>query len=86
MTKKYKKPLTPKDIASLPDADIDTGDIPELDEKFWANARLSEPRTKAKVSMRLDKDVLEFFKAKYPKGFTARMAFVLTAYANAHQN
>jgi uncharacterized protein (DUF4415 family) len=86
MTKKYKKPLTPKEVAALSDSDIATDDIPELDENFWANAKLTEPRTKTKVSMRLDQDVLDFFKADNPKGFTARMAAVLTAYANAHQD
>ncbi len=44
MTKKYKKPLTPKEMAALSDDQIDTSDIPELDENFWKNAKVSPPR------------------------------------------
>lgn len=38
------------------------------------------------LSIRLDENVLNFYKGKNPKGFTACMAAVLTAYANAHQD
>ena len=31
------------EIAAIPDAEIDTSDIPELDESFFAAARLVEP-------------------------------------------
>ena len=31
----YDKPLTPRQIASMKDEDIDFSDIPELDETFW---------------------------------------------------
>ena len=86
MTKKYKKPLTPKEIAALSDDQIDTSDIPELDENFWKNAKVSPPRTKPNVSLRLPQEVINHFKAENPKGYTARMAAVLSAYVNAHQS
>jgi uncharacterized protein (DUF4415 family) len=35
--------------------------------------------------MRLEEDVIGFFKDADPKGYTGRMAAVLTAYARAHQ-
>ena len=44
MTKRFSEELTPAQIAALPDDQIDTSDIPELDEAFWRNARLVEPR------------------------------------------
>ena len=85
MSKRYEKPLTPEQLAQLPDDQIDTTDIPELDETFWKNAKLSPPRTKPNVSLRVPPEVVEFFKAENPKGYTGRMAAVLAAYAQAHQ-
>ena len=41
MSKRYDKPLTLEQLALLPDDEIDTSDIPELDDKFWANAKLT---------------------------------------------
>lgn len=84
-----KVPKTPKaDLArfdALRDEDIDYSDIPELDESFWKNAKVTPPRTKPNVSLRIPEDVVEYFKAENPKGFTGRMAAVLTAYVQAHQ-
>lgn len=85
MKKRYEKPLTIEELAALPDEEIDTGDIPELDEAFWANARVMPPRTKPNISLRLPEDVVEFFKAQNPKGYTGRMAAVLAAYVQAHR-
>lgn len=85
MKKRYEKPLTIEELAALPDDQIDTSDIPELDADFWARATVTPPRTKPNVSLRLPEDVVEFFKAQNPKGYTARMAAVLAAYVQAHQ-
>ena len=85
MSKRYDKPLTPEQLAQLPDEDIDTSDIPELDAAFWANAKLVPPRTKPNVSLRVPQEVVDYFKAENPKGYTARMAAVLAAYVRAHQ-
>jgi uncharacterized protein (DUF4415 family) len=86
MKKRYEKPLTVEELAALPDDQIDTSDIPELDADFWARAKVTPPRTKPNVSLRLPDDVIEFFKAKNPKGYTGRMAAVLTAYVQAHRS
>jgi len=85
MSKRYEKPLTLERLALLPDDEIDTSDIPELDETFWANARLTPPRTKPNVSLRVPQDVVEFFKSENPEGYTARMAAVLSAYVKARR-
>lgn len=85
MTKKYEKPLTPKQMAARSDADIDYSDMPELDEAFWAKAKVSSPKTKPNVSLRLSQEIVDYFKAENPKGYTARMAAVLAAYVQAHQ-
>lgn len=85
MKKRYEKPLTIEELAALPDDQIDTSDIPELDARFWANAKVRPPRTKPNVSLRLPEEVVAFFKAQNPKGYTGRMAAVLAAYVQAHQ-
>ena len=85
MKKHYAKPLTVDELAKVTDEEIDTSDIPELDETFWKHAKVTAPRTKPNVSLRLDEEVIDFFKAENPKGYTARMASVLSAYVNAHQ-
>lgn len=85
MTKRYDKPLTSEELAKLTDDQIDTSDIPELDAEFWANAKVTPPRTKPIVSLRVEEDVLSFFKGDDPKGYTARMSAVLSAYVQAHQ-
>lgn len=53
-------------IAQMPDEDIDFSDIPPLTEDFWKNAvrgKFYRP-VKKQVTVRLDADVLEWFKAK----------------------
>jgi len=86
MKKRYTKSLTIEELAVLPDDQIDTSDIPELDADFWARAKITPPKTKPNVSLRLTEDVVEFFKGQDPRGYTARMAAVLAAYVQAHQS
>ena len=40
---KYARSLTPAEIASVKDEEIDFGDIPELDASFWREAKFAEP-------------------------------------------
>ena len=53
----------------------------ELDEDFWRNARVVMPDEKGKtpVSIRVDTDVLEWFKQQ-GEGYLTRMNTVLRAY------
>lgn len=69
------------EIAAIRDEDIDFSDIPELDEEFFKNARLVLPSGAAKraVSLRVDADVLNWFKAQ-GAGHLTRMNAVLRAY------
>lgn len=85
MKKQYEKPLTLEELAALPDDQIDTSDIPELGPEFWAHAKVTPPRTKPNVSLRVPEEVVAFFRAQNPKGYTARMAAVLAAYVQAHR-
>lgn len=49
------------EINAMPDGQIDTSEIPELDDTFFETARLVLPAgiTKKAVIMRLDDNVLE---------------------------
>jgi uncharacterized protein (DUF4415 family) len=75
------------EIEAMPDQDIDTSDIPEVDEDFFATAKLIMPTTtkKVPVSMRVDDDVLAWFKSQGERGYQTRMNAVLRAYVQAHQ-
>lgn len=85
MPKHYKKPLTAEQLAALKDSEIDTTGIPELDDEFWARAEVRPPVSKSAISIRLDDDVLEWFKAQ-GKGYQSRINAVLRAYKDAHQS
>lgn len=68
------------EIEAIPEDAIDTSDIPELDDRFFENARLVRPSEgKRSVTMRVDADVLDWFKAD-GKGHLTRMNAVLRAY------
>lgn len=57
-------------LRSLPDEDIDTSDIPEADEDFWARA-VRNPffrPVKQQLTLRLDADLVAWFKAQRPDG------------------
>jgi uncharacterized protein (DUF4415 family) len=57
----------------------------ELDEAFWQNARVvMPPPGKASVHLRLDSDVLEWFKAQ-GRGHLTRMNAVLRSYVEAQK-
>jgi uncharacterized protein (DUF4415 family) len=85
MSKKHNRPLSAEELAKMPDSEIDYSDIPELDAEFWSNAVLSPPKAKSQISLRVPDDVVDFFKAHNPKGYTTKMAAVLSAYAKAHK-
>lgn len=79
------KPLTPQELAALPDAEIDYSDIPELDESFWENAAVVMPDKTEPVTLRVKKSVLNAYKAT-GKGYQTRMNAVLETYALAQLN
>ena len=59
-------------------------DAPELDmpDGFWEKAVPVEPKAKKPVSLRVDTDILEFFKGQ-GEGHLTRMHGVLRAYVDA---
>ena len=85
MKTRYEKELPLSELARLDSAEIDYSDIPELDEAFWKNARIVEPRDpKQQLTVRFDADVIEWFRSK-GKGYQSRMNAVLRAYVDAHR-
>ncbi len=67
----------------MTDKEIDTSDIPPLDDDFFAHAELRLPESKQTVTIRLDADVVEWFKAQ-GKGYQTRMNAVLRRYMEVH--
>ena len=63
-------------IEPLDDVEIDNGDWD------WENATVTMPKPKQAISLRVDPDVLEFFKSQ-GKGYQTRMNAVLRSYMDA---
>jgi len=70
-------------IDAMRDEDIDYSDIPALDESFLKKPLVHLPKTKSTVTIRLDRDVLEWFKSQ-GKGYQTRINALLRAYMEAH--
>ena len=73
-----------KNLDEIKDKEIDYSDIPELDEAFWANAVLEYPEKKKPVTLRLDADVLDWFRS-LGKGYQTRINSVLRSFYEAHK-
>lgn len=70
-------------LARQEDKDIDTSDIPELDQDFFRQAELRVP-AKQTVTIRLDSDVLAWFKEQ-GSGYQTRINQLLRQYMQAQQ-
>jgi hypothetical protein len=42
-----------KELQSIPDSAMDTSDIPELDDRFWEQAKIVKPIKKKAISVRI---------------------------------
>lgn len=56
----------------------------ELEDDFWENARVVMPPSKSSIHLRVDTDVLEWFKAQ-GRGHLSRMNAVLRSFMEAHK-
>jgi uncharacterized protein (DUF4415 family) len=74
-----------KRLSDMDDKDIDTSDMPELGDDFFKQAQLHLP-VKKPVTIRLDADVLEWFKHQ-GKGYQTKINKLLRSYmeSNAHR-
>jgi uncharacterized protein (DUF4415 family) len=66
-------------VDALRDEDIDFSDIPELGEAFFQNATIRLPEKKVPVCIRLDREVVDWFKAR-GKRYQSRINAVLKAF------
>ena len=73
-----------KKLSKMSDEEIDTSDIPELDDDFFKRAEIRIP-TKKSVTMRLDADVLEWYKSQ-GQGYQTRINKLLRSYMEAQIN
>jgi uncharacterized protein (DUF4415 family) len=70
------------------DEDIDFSDIPEATPEQWAKAVVrwpsASPLAKQQITLRLDADVLKWFRAQ-GKGYQTQINALLRAYMNGHR-
>ncbi len=64
---------------SAGDKTIDFSDITETTSEFWANTEIRTPAGKTAISIRIDNDILEFFR-KQGKGYQSKINAVLRSY------
>jgi uncharacterized protein (DUF4415 family) len=74
-------------LRTMSDAEIHAAAIADpdaqpTDETFWKNAKLTLPKAKETVTIRLDSEVLNWFKGQ-GKGYQTRINAVLRAYVEA---
>ncbi len=72
-------------LRKMPDSDIDFSDIPEADAEFWANAKLVKHPKKVAISIRLDEDVLQWFRESSDK-YQSEINRVLRTYVEHKQD
>ena len=73
-----------KRLSEVKDKDIDTSDIPELDDAFFQQAEIRVP-AKQPVTLRLDTDVLQWFKSQ-GQGYQTRINKLLRSYMESRQS
>lgn len=77
-------------IRAMTDEEIEAGvksdpdSAPLLDREWFKNAKLVMPERKQSVTLRVDKDVLEWFKAQ-GRRYQSRMNAVLRSYMQARR-
>lgn len=70
-------------VAAMPDNQIDYSDAPSLSHAVWAKA-VEMPHKKQQVTLRIDADILEFFKHSGNR-YQTRINAVLRSYVEAHK-
>jgi uncharacterized protein (DUF4415 family) len=77
-----------KRVDKLKDEDIDLSDIPEVSPEMFARAivrrGLKPVSSKVQLTLRLDSEVLEWFR-KQGQGYQTKINALLKAYVDAHK-
>ena len=69
-------------LKSATDDGIDFSDIPRLGPAFWKNAVVRTPAKKESVTIRIDPDVVSWFRGM-GRGYQTKMNAVLRSYMQA---
>ena len=69
-------------VAAMPDSQIDYSDAPNLHDAVWVSAA-KLPGAKQQITLRIDSDVLDFFRHT-GRRYQTRMNAVLRSYMEAH--
>ncbi len=72
-------------VADKPDTETDYSDIPALSPEFWATHRPVRNEPKAQVTLRIDRDVLDYFKDG-GTGYQTRINDVLRSFVAAQMH
>ncbi len=65
----------------MPDEDINSDDIPELNDEFWKNARVRYPvEGNERLTIRFDEDMVQWFRSQ-GRGYRKKMNAVLRSFA-----
>ena len=70
-------------VDNLTDDEIDPSDIGPLDEDFFKHAELIIPPPKKSLTLRMDADVLDWFREQ-GRGYQTRINAILRTYMKAH--
>ncbi|VAW41011.1 hypothetical protein MNBD_CHLOROFLEXI01-2646 [hydrothermal vent metagenome] len=77
-----------KRLDAMEDKDIDLSDTPEITPEMFAKAVVSRglkaPQKKQQLTIRVDNDVLVWFRAQ-GRGYQTKINALLRAYMEAHQ-
>lgn len=71
-------------VALMPDEQIDYSDAPSLPNAVWMKTAAELPHAKKQITLRIDAEVLEFFKHTGAR-YQSRMNAVLRSYVEAHK-
>ena len=71
-------------VDAISDENIDYSEIPTTEADFWKAAEVNLPAVKQQVTLRIDPDIVEYFKAA-GQGYQTRINAVLRSYVKAHQ-
>ena len=83
MKKNSKSKTNLRKLRQKTDKGINYKDSPETTEDFWKDAKVLMPQHKIHISLRLDEDIVTYFK-EAGEGYQSRINAVLKAYMNSH--
>ena len=72
-------------VDQMTDDEVDTSDVPSLDDAFFANAELRLPKGKVPVVASVDEDVFQWFKSQGAE-YQNLINTALRIYAEEHKS